>query len=95
MTVRMDSRIKQQFDRLCQQFGMSTNTAINIFINQVIRRKAIPFVISAEESGEETIRQRALAAFAQARNEAEKRESDEPTLEEINEEIRLSRLSRP
>lgn len=31
MTVRMDSQLKQSFDALCSQFGMSANTAMNIF----------------------------------------------------------------
>lgn len=37
----MDSQIKKQFDSLCQQFGMSSNTAINIFINQAVRSRSI------------------------------------------------------
>ncbi len=32
MTVRMDNQQKAQFDKLCEQFGMSANTAINIFV---------------------------------------------------------------
>ena len=31
MTVRMDSQLKQRFDALCAEFGMSANTAMNIF----------------------------------------------------------------
>ena len=37
MTVRMDNQQKAQFDKLCEQFGMSANTAINIFVKAVIR----------------------------------------------------------
>ena len=33
MTVRMDNQQKAQFDKLCEQFGMSANTAINPNIN--------------------------------------------------------------
>ena len=43
MTVRMDNQQKAQFDKLCEQFGMSANTAINIFVKAVIRSKSIPF----------------------------------------------------
>ncbi|MGN0308974.1 MAG: type II toxin-antitoxin system RelB/DinJ family antitoxin [Bacteroides sp.] len=39
MTVRLDSVQKAQFDQLCEQFGMSANTAINIFVRTVIRRE--------------------------------------------------------
>lgn len=41
MTVRMDNQQKAQFDKLCEQFGMSANTAINIFVKAVIRSKSI------------------------------------------------------
>ena len=35
VTVRIDSEMKSQFDELCAQFGMSVNTAFNIFVNAV------------------------------------------------------------
>ncbi len=93
MTVRMDSNIKQQFDSLCQQFGMSANTAINIFINQVVRKKGIPFEITAKPDREE-IRQRVLNAVADAHANAVANQEDELTLDEINEEICVSRRNR-
>lgn len=60
MTVRMDNQQKAQFDKLCEQFGMSANTAINIFVKAVIRSKSIPFSIQAknEEEDEVTGKQR-------------------------------------
>ena len=48
MTVRMDNDKKAMFDSLCAQFGMSANTAINIFVRTVIRTRSIPFPIQAE-----------------------------------------------
>ncbi|MGM9633931.1 MAG: type II toxin-antitoxin system RelB/DinJ family antitoxin, partial [Alloprevotella sp.] len=39
MTVRLDSAQKAKFDQLCEQFGMSANTAINIFVRTVIRSR--------------------------------------------------------
>ena len=35
-TVRMDAEIKKKFDELCKDFGMSANTAFNIFARAVI-----------------------------------------------------------
>jgi addiction module RelB/DinJ family antitoxin len=52
MTVRMDSQLKQNFDALCQQFGMSANTAMNIFANAVVMYRKIPFEIKAEDKQE-------------------------------------------
>lgn len=103
MTVRMDSQIKKQFDSLCQQFGMSSNTAINIFINQVVRSRSIPFTVSVEVPNEEVFnrqaqenisREQALAAFRNARKRAERGDTPDLTLDEINEEIRLAREER-
>lgn len=90
MTVRLDPEIKSQFDKLCQQFGMSANTAVNIFINQVIRSRSIPFVITASDDPAK-VRSKALEAFATARNQAETSGGKELTLEEINEEIKKAR----
>ena len=49
MTVNMDSQQKIQFEKLCEEFGISANTAINIFVKAVIHTKSIPFTIKAEE----------------------------------------------
>ena len=48
MTVRLDSVQKAKFDQLCEQFGMSANTAINIFVRTVVRSRSIPFTITAD-----------------------------------------------
>ena len=34
-------------DSLCEEFGMSTNTACNIYVRQVVRSRRIPFAIEA------------------------------------------------
>ena len=86
MTVRLDNKVKTQFDALCEQFGMSANAAINVFINAVVRTRSIPFQIRAEE---DPVRKRAVEALY-----APHPETPELTLEEINEEIRAARRER-
>ena len=86
MTVRLDNRVKTQFDSLCEQFGMSANAAINVFINAVVRTRSIPFKVSAEL---DEVAQRALEAFHSPHPE-----TPELTLDEINEEIRKARQER-
>ena len=49
-SVRMDENLKQQFDALCADFGMSAATAVNIFVRAVVREKRIPFLIQASDS---------------------------------------------
>ena len=93
MTVRMDNQQKAQFDKLCEQFGMSANTAINIFVKAVIRSKSIPFSIQAKEEEDEVIA-KAKEAFKELRAKADRGETPELTLDEINEEIREVRRSR-
>ena len=86
MTVRLDNKVKMQFDSLCEQFGMSANAAINVFINAVIRTRAIPFQIQAEE--DETRKALKELLFADRSNRPDL------TLDEINEEIRKARQER-
>ena len=62
MTVRLDNQQKAIFDELCAQFGMSANTAINIFVKAVIRSKSIPFSIQAKNE-EDEVTAKAKAAF--------------------------------
>ena len=83
VTVRIDSDLKTQFDALCEQFGMSANTAFNIFVKAVIRSRSIPFVIKGSPS--------ALDLFMQPRTAAELNKEPELSLDEINEEIRAVR----
>ena len=91
MTVRLDKQQKAIFDELCEQFGMSVNTAINIFVRAVIRTRRIPFAITAETDND--IRTKALNAFSEIRREAEANPEDEMSLEEINAEIDGARQS--
>ena len=91
MTVRMDSQQKAQFDKLCEQFGMSANTAINIFVKAVIRSKSIPFSIQAKEEDEVTAK--AKAAFLYMCDTA-REHNIEMSPDEINEEIREVRRLR-
>lgn len=87
VTVRIDSEIKSQFDKLCEQFGMSANTAFNIFVNAVVRSRSIPFTIR----GGNTEQPSALDLFMQQRRAVETNLEPEMTLDEINAEIRAAR----
>ena len=90
VTVRLDSKMKSQFDELCEQFGMSVNTAFNIFVNAVVRSRSIPFTIRVNR--EEALS--ALVLFMQQRRVAEASQEPEMTLDEINAEIRAAREER-
>ena len=50
MTVRMDSDLKSSFDKLCTQFGLSANAAMNVFARAVVQRGKIPFEVMSDET---------------------------------------------
>lgn len=48
INVRMDSKLKKQFEEFCNKTGMNISVAINIFAKTVVREQKIPFEISAD-----------------------------------------------
>ena len=91
-SVRMDESLKRQFDMLCQDFGMTASTAINVFARAVVRQRRIPFEIAASEP--EITREGAMQAFAALRAQAKENGVADMSNDEINEEIRLARAGR-
>ena len=87
MTVRIDSQKKARFDELCAEFGMSANTALNVFVNAVIQQNCIPFLIKAGEYEE-------MNLFRKLRQRADKGETPDLSMEEIDGEIALARAAR-
>lgn len=47
VTIRMDEDLKAEADAVLAELGMSFTTAVNVFTRQVVRRRAIPFDVSA------------------------------------------------
>lgn len=47
-SVRMDTDVKTQFDAFCNQVGMNTSTAINLFARAVLRENRLPFDITTQ-----------------------------------------------
>lgn len=92
VTIRMDADIKKQFDDLCQDFGMSANTAFNIFARSVVRSRSIPFEIQADSK--EAIAAKAREAILKMRAISEAIGNSEMTLDEINAEIQAVRSQR-
>ena len=88
-TIRMDSELKAEFDKLCDEFGMSVNTAFNIYVKTVVRQRRIPFQIEADPIDE--VMERGRRAFNEMRRTAAENGTAGMSLEEINEEIRLAR----
>ena len=88
-SVRMDEALKRQFDSLCQDFGMTASTAINVFARAVVRERKIPFEIAA--APQEITRDGALQAFNALRAQAKNNGVSGMSPDEIEEEIRHAR----
>ena len=90
-TVRMDADVKKRFDELCKDFGMSSNTAFNMFARAVIKSERIPFDV---ESDERALIERARQVTEQIRAQAVLNGTADMTSEEIHKEIRKAREER-
>ena len=49
LSIRMDETLKRDFDRLCEDIGMSMTTAICIFAKKAVSEQRIPFDVTAND----------------------------------------------
>ena len=85
MSLRIDSNLKQRFDVLCDEFGLSNTAALMLFIKAVVRECRIPFEIKADSIGES--RRKTMQAFEKMRDDAAAAGVQDLSLDEINEII--------
>ena len=43
LSVRVESQVKQSFVGLCEELGLTASTAVNLFMRQMLRERALPF----------------------------------------------------
>ena len=48
VSVRMDDALKQDFDAVCNELGLSMTTAITMLAKKMTREKRIPFDVSVD-----------------------------------------------
>ena len=46
-SVRMDEKLKSEFDELCDEVGMNFSTAITMYAKQAVAEKRFPLTLSA------------------------------------------------
>ena len=46
--IRIDDKLKKEFEKFCDSVGMSMSTEINIFIKKSVGEQRIPFEITAK-----------------------------------------------
>ncbi len=88
-TIRLDSDLKKRFDALCDEFGLTVNTAINLFVKSVVRTRSIPFSIKLDDPAE-----LGRQAFEDLRAQAASNGIQDMTLDEINAEIAAARAEK-
>ena len=87
-SVRMEKKLKNSFDKLCEDFGMSMSTAFTLFAKAVVREKKIPFtIISSKSKANAEDFTKAKENFYAIRSDYKKKGGKELTLDEINKVI--------
>ena len=84
-SIQMDENLKEQFEQVCSDFGMSVSMAITIFARMVVRERKIPFEIAASIAS--AAREDGLNAFLALREEAHRNGLQDMTLDDVNTEI--------
>ena len=88
-SIQMDENLKEQFEQVCSDLGMSVSMAITIFARMVVRERKIPFEIAAPRAN--VTREDGLNAFLALREEAHRNGLQDMTLDDINAEIQQTR----
>lgn len=48
VSIRMDENLKRDFDKICNDLGMTMSTAVTILAKTMTREKRIPFEVSLD-----------------------------------------------
>lgn len=87
-SVRMDEHVKKSFNKLCDDFGLSMSSAINLFAKTVIREGRIPFPIVSTETHKSNLKKtKGMQIIDKLRNDYFMNGGKELSLDEINEII--------
>jgi DNA-damage-inducible protein J len=83
VTARVDERKEMEFEKICEGIGLTVPAAINIFIQQVINHRGLPFEMRLPESLDEYVEYN-KPWLNRALEQAEKGEFHTFTEEELN-----------
>ena len=50
MSIRVDSELKSQAEQILSQLGMNMTGAVNMFLQQIVRERAVPLSLSLDSS---------------------------------------------
>ena len=87
-SIRLDEETKKSMDDLCESLGLSMSAAFNIFAKAFVRNGGFPFDVKYVATSEP------MESFWAARRILRDKFPEEPSLDEINDEIAKVRRSR-
>ena len=91
ITIRVDQDLKNNFDTLCEDFGLSITSAFTIFMKAVVRERKIPFEIQSKNMDQRNF---FMDNIMSIRETAKEYGLLDMKLDEINEEIKAVRENR-
>lgn len=55
VTIRLDSKVKEEAEKLFNDLGMTLSSAINIFLHQVLIVRGLPFEVRSAQPNQTTL----------------------------------------
>jgi len=49
LSIKMNKQVKEDFDNWCASVGMTSSTAVNLFVKAVLRERKLPFNIISDD----------------------------------------------
>ena len=94
VNIRIDSDIKKEADVLFRGFGLNFSSAINAFVRQSLKERAIPFAIRDVPLQSEALLAEGKAVMKSIQEDSVKNGTDDMSLDEINGIISKTRTER-
>lgn len=82
LSIRMDTELKKQAEKLFSELGLNMTTAFNVFVRQSLRHGGIPFEIKLDIPNAETIA--AMEDVNNNQNMSRKFDSVEDLMKDLN-----------
>lgn len=53
VNLKIDSKLKKEFDTIAKQIGLSSSAAINVFVRQFVAHQGFPFDVKLNQNDQE------------------------------------------
>lgn len=80
VSIRMDDVLKKEFDKVCNDLGLSMSTAVIILAKKMTRERRIPFDVSVDSF----YSPQNMAALAESLRQIENGQTVEKNLDELD-----------